>query len=133
MMGLMAGGISSDDFLSAQVFDPQHNLIGEVEDLIVDPATNRVTDAVIGVEDRQVLVPLNQFRYAGGDSVIYRGTERQIQQMTEYKSGEGGRVTASSSPMQQKAGSGAPAGNVQQQSSGGQAHTQEKKGSSQQK
>lgn len=131
--GRTAGGISGDDFLSAQVFDPQRNLIGEVEDLVVDPATNRVTYAVIGVKDRQVLVPLNQLWYAGGDSVIYRGTERQLERMPEYQVGQGGRVTAGTSQMrQQKAGSSAPGGSAQPQSGGGQAHPQQKQGSSQQ-
>lgn len=101
----MSRGISGEVFLSAQVFTPRHENIGQVDDLVVDPGSGRITHAVIGLSDRQVLVPFNQLRYVGPSSVVYRGTERQLDQMPEPQVGEGGRVTnASISQAQEKAG-----------------------------
>jgi sporulation protein YlmC with PRC-barrel domain len=99
MRGGMARGISGDLFLGAQVINQWNENIGEIEDLLVDPSSGRITGAVIEVGgfwdigDKHVVVPYNELSRVGPYYVMYRGTEEQLEQLPAYERGEGGRVT----------------------------------------
>jgi sporulation protein YlmC with PRC-barrel domain len=97
MQGVMSSWISSDFFLGAPVFNPRKKYIGEVEDLVVNPATDRITHAVIevggflGIDSKKVLVPFDRLARVSPDYVIYPGSKRQLERMPAYQRGEGGR------------------------------------------
>jgi sporulation protein YlmC with PRC-barrel domain len=91
-------GMSGDLFLGAPVFNERNDNLGDVEDLVIDPGTGRITHVaievggVLGIGGKEVVVPFNQLRHAEPYSVIYRGTKEQLEQMPEYQVSEGGRV-----------------------------------------
>jgi sporulation protein YlmC with PRC-barrel domain len=81
--------LSADFFLGARVRNRWNAKIGEIEDLLADPATGRITHAVVEVDDpdKEVVVPFMNLRLFGPNFVYYRGTERQLAGMPEYREG----------------------------------------------
>ena len=120
--------ISSDFFLGAPVFNQRNKYFGEVEDLVVDLASNRITHAVIevggflGIESKKVLIPFDLLTRVSADYVIYPGSKRQLEQMPAYNREKGGQVTVPKEQQNQRArGQG-----------GGQSQAQSRKNRSQQ-
>jgi sporulation protein YlmC with PRC-barrel domain len=80
----MDRGISGDLFLGAPVFNQRNDHLGEIEDLVIDPANGRISHAVVevggilGIGEKKVLVPFNHLRQVNPDYVMYRGTEEQL-------------------------------------------------------
>jgi sporulation protein YlmC with PRC-barrel domain len=95
----MSRGMSGDFFLGAPVYNHWNDNLGSVEDLVVDPSSSRITHAVIGVGgvlgigEQEVVIPFNQLRHVGPYTVLYRGTQEQLEQMPEYQVSENGRVS----------------------------------------
>lgn len=127
-LGKMAGpiyrGISGDGFLNALVLDSQNRNVGEVQDLVVDPQNGRITHAVVGLGDKQVLVPFNQLRNLGPNAVMYRGDQGQLAQMQEYLVDEDGRVTSAGISQTEERAGASPQGGSGGQQHGGQPQTQ---------
>lgn len=98
MMRTMRQGISGDFLLGSPIFNEFNETLGNIEDLVIDPSTSRITHAVIGVGGflgiggREVVVPYNQLNRAGPYTYIYRGSKEQLEGMPEYRVTEGGRV-----------------------------------------
>lgn len=110
MQGRMSRKMSGDLFLGAQVVNQWNENLGEIEDLVIDPSSGRITHAVIEVGgfwdigDKHVMVPYNQLRQVDPYYVMFRGTEEQLEQMPEYQAGGGGRVTGLGRQQGQRAG-----------------------------
>ncbi|SHI99930.1 Sporulation protein YlmC, PRC-barrel domain family [Roseomonas rosea] len=68
-----AGHIRAEQLLDRDVYSTDNVEIGEVEDLVIDPAQGRITAVVIEVENRlgitqkHVSVPLDRLRVAPGE------------------------------------------------------------------
>ena len=94
----MSSGISGDFFLGAPVYNEWNDNLGNIEDLVIDPATRRITHAVIkvggvlGIGGKEVVIPFNHLRHVAPYTVMYRGSQEQLEQMPEYQVSEGGRV-----------------------------------------
>jgi len=75
-MQIDANHIRAKQLMDRDVYTTDNTEIGEVEDLVIDPATGRVTTVVIEVEnrlgltDKHVAVDLNQLRLTSGERRI---------------------------------------------------------------
>lgn len=75
-MRIEAGQVRASDLMGRDVFSSDGVEVGEVEDLVLDPATGRIVTAVLELEtrlgftDKYVAVPLDQLRLAAGERRI---------------------------------------------------------------
>jgi sporulation protein YlmC with PRC-barrel domain len=75
-MQIDANHIRAKQLMDRDVYTTDNTEIGEVEDLVIDPASGRVTTVVIEVEnrlgltDKHVAVDLNQLRLTPGERRI---------------------------------------------------------------
>jgi len=105
-------GMSGDFLVGSQVVNQWNENLGEVSDLVLDPSTGRITHAVIevggfwDVGDKHVAVPYNQLRQVGPYTMLFRGTEEQLEQMPDYQKGEGGIVLGLGQETQKAGGQG---------------------------
>lgn len=110
MQGRMDSEISGQLFIGAPVFDHRNDHLGEIDDLVINPANGRISHAVIeaggilGIGDKKFLVPFNHLRQMNPDYVMYRGTEEQLKRMPAYEQHEGGRVSGGALRRDQRAG-----------------------------
>ncbi|WP_458094888.1 PRC-barrel domain-containing protein [Roseomonas sp. WA12] len=71
--GIPAGHIRAEQLMDRDVYSTDNVEIGEVDDLIIDPAQGRITMVVIEVENRlgltqrRVSVPLDRLRIVPGE------------------------------------------------------------------
>ena len=87
-MQIDANHIRATQLMDRDVYSTDNVEIGEIEDLIVDPATGRIVTAVVEVEtrlgltDKYVAVPLNQIRLTPGERrVTLNMTREQVNQL----------------------------------------------------
>lgn len=75
-MRIEANQIRAKDLMDRDVYSSDGVEIGEVEDLVIDPASGRIVTAVVEVEsrlgftDKYVAVPLDQLRLTAGERRI---------------------------------------------------------------
>jgi len=73
MTGVPAGQIRADQLMDRDVYSTDNVEVGEVDDLVIDPASGRVTMVVIEVENRlgltqkHVAVPMDRLRVTPGE------------------------------------------------------------------
>jgi sporulation protein YlmC with PRC-barrel domain len=76
----------ASDIIGIEVRNAQNEKLGKVEDLIVDLASGRISYAilsmggVLGIGDKLVLVPANQFSYALSEKKLTLNTSKEVLQ-----------------------------------------------------
>ena len=83
-----ANHLRAKDLIDRDIYTTDNVEIGEIEDLLIDPAEGRVTTVVVEVEnrlgltDKYVAVPLNQLRMTPGQrSVTIDMTRDQVRSL----------------------------------------------------
>lgn len=88
---LQAGQIRAKDLMERDVRSSDDANIGEVEDLIFDPATGRIAAVIIEVEGtlgiggRYVALPLDRLRMDGTRRVIVSHTRDELRAMPAFQ------------------------------------------------
>ena len=88
---LQAGQIRAKDLMDRDIRSSDDSNIGEVEDLIIDPATGRITGVIIEVEGtlgiggRYVALPLDRLRLDGTRRVIVSHTRDELRAMPAFQ------------------------------------------------
>lgn len=87
-MQIDANHLRAKQLMDRDIYSTDNVEIGEIEDLIVDPANGRVVNAVIEIETRlgftskYVAVPLNQLRITPGERrVTVNMTRDQVREL----------------------------------------------------
>lgn len=94
----IAGGLSADAFIGAEVLDPTGEEIGEVEDLIIDN-DNKIEKAIVevggflGVGSKTVAVEIAQLKPTGKkNGYVTAMTREELEARTEFKKQSGSWV-----------------------------------------
>lgn len=92
MTALSMGQMRAKDLMDRDVRSSDDANIGEVEDLVIDPASGRIVAAVIEVEGtlgiggRYVAVPLDQLRMTAGERrVVVNMTREQLRNVPAFR------------------------------------------------
>jgi|GEM_PF-294737 len=116
----MRRGMSGDFFLGAPVYNQWNDNLGSIEDLVVDLSSARITHAVIevggilGIGGQEVVIPYTQLSHVGPYTVLYRGTQEQLERMPEYQVSENGRVVVADLGRRQNTRAGSQGGSQPQ-------------------